>query len=353
MTSSDFITRIQAAAASKTPLRIQGGNTKHWYGQTPQGELLDTRDYTGIIDYDPSELVITARCGTLLSELQNTLAAQQQMLAFEPPGFGPAATIGGVIAAGLAGPRRAYSGAARDFVLGAVLINGAGERLVFGGQVMKNVAGYDVSRLLAGAMGSLGLILEMSIKVLPLPRSEITLCFEHQQTSALALLNSWSGKPLPISATSWEKQRLMVRLSGSEAATGSALRQLGGEQIGSNEAGHYWNSLREQTHDFFTGPSPLWRLSLPSTTPELDLGGEQLIEWSGAQRWLINSTLNAEQLRHKIQSVGGHATLFRGGDKSDGVFQPLPTALLNIQQRLKSSFDPAGIFNPGRLYPEL
>lgn len=352
MTTADYIERIQAATAHRTAMRIQGAGTKAWYGQNAVGDILDSRGYSGIIDYDPSELVITARCGTLLSEIQRTLAEQRQMFAFEPPSFGDDATLGGMVASGLAGPRRASAGAVRDFVLGTVLLNGKGERLVFGGQVMKNVAGYDVSRLLTGSMGCLGLLLEISIKVLPMPRSEISLRFEMTQTQALSMLQRWAGMPLPLSASCWENQSLTLRLSGSEAATKAAHQQMGGTQITDLDAEPFWIGIREQTQTFFSQHTHLWRLSLPSTTPELNLGGQQLLEWGGAQRWLTGSTFDAQQLRQKIAAAGGHATLFKGGDKSCGVFQPLSAPLLTIHQRLKSAFDPAGIFNAGRLYPE-
>jgi glycolate oxidase FAD binding subunit len=349
---NEFTDRIQAATAQKIPLAIQGGGSKKWYGQTPQGDVLETRNYAGLIDYDPSELVVTARCGTLLSDLQDALADRQQMFAFEPPSFGSDATIGGVVAAGLSGPRRASAGGLRDFVLGAVLLNGRGERLVFGGQVMKNVAGYDVSRLLAGSMGCLGLILEVSLKVLPKPKSEISLSFDMTQQTALRTLAGWAGKPIPVSASAWEDQKLTIRLSGSEAATTAAKIQTGGELLVEADAHQYWRDLREQVHPFFQHQT-VWRLSLPSTTPMLDWGGNQIIEWGGAQRWLTDTTQTEEQIRHKARAVGGHATLFKGGDKSTGVFQPLPTPVMAIHRRLKAEFDPAGIFNPGRLYPDL
>jgi len=353
MLSDEFTDRIKAAAASKTALRVQGGGTKDWYGQTPRGELLLTEKHTGIIDYDPTELVITARCGTPLSELQSTLAEQGQMLAFEPPAFGARATIGGVIAAGLSGPRRASAGAARDFILGAVLINGRAERLVFGGQVMKNVAGYDVSRLLCGSLGCLGLLTQISVKVLPIPRSEMTLGFELDQQDALTAMNNWRGKPLPVSATSWVDQRLLVRLSGSEAATKAARQQMGGTAIDQAEAELHWATVREQTHHFFKEQSLLWRLSVPASTPVFELGGQQMIEWGGAQRWLVNPSCDPMQLRQRVVNAGGHATLFKSTDQSAAIFQPLPAPLLKIHQRLKAEFDPAGIFNPGRLYPDL
>ena len=350
---AEFTDRIKEASANKMPLCIQGGGTKNFYGQRPAGTILSTRLHAGIIDYDPSELVITARSGTLLSDINKLLDEQHQMLAFEPPSFGNSATLGGVVAAGLSGPRRPYVGSVRDFVLGTVIMNGLAERLVFGGQVMKNVAGYDVSRLLTGSMGCLGLLLEVSIKVLPKPRSDITLAFDMSQETALNTINNWSGKPLPISASSWENQRLTVRLSGSDAATRDAQMQLGGEQMNTDEASQYWVSILEQTHPFFLGDSIYWRLSLPSTTSVLDLGGTQLIEWGGAQRWFTNPESTVDQVRQTVAALGGHATMFRGGDKTDTVFHPLPSALLTIHKRLKSAFDPAGIFNPGRLYPDL
>ena len=349
----EFSDRINHATATGLPLKIRGSGSKDWYGEQVSGDLLDTRGYAGIIDYDPTELVISARCGTPLAEIEAALAAQQQMLAFEPPAFGPGATLGGVVASGLAGPRRANAGSVRDFVLGTVLLNGRGERLTFGGQVMKNVAGYDVSRLLTGSMGTLGLLLELSVKVLPRPQSEISLAFELGEAEALATMNSWTSRPLPVSATSWHDQRLIVRLSGSQAATDSGRQQLGGEQLTETDAQALWHGLREQSLPWFENQSILWRLSLPATTGALDLGGEQWIEWGGAQRWLSNTTLSADALRQKIHALGGHATLFKGQDREVGVFQPLPAPLLTIQRRLKASFDPAGIFNPGRLYPEL
>lgn len=352
MTTTELIDQIQRATADKTPLCIQGGGTKRWYGQAPTGEILATRNYAGIIDYDPSELVITARCGTPLTEIKAALAQKQQMLAFEPPSFGSDATIGGVVASGLSGPRRASAGGIRDFVLGAVLLNGQGERLAFGGQVMKNVAGYDVSRLLAGSMGCLGLIAEVSLKVLPVPRSEISLSFDVSQATALKKLNDWAGQPLPISASTWENHRLTIRLSGSEAATASAKGKLGGELLNDEKSQQHWQDVAEHVHSFFWHQT-IWRVSLPATVPMLELGGEQFIEWGGAQRWLTNPTDSADQLRQRISALGGHVTLFKGGDKGLGVFQELSKPIMTIHRRLKSAFDPSGIFNPGRLYPEL
>jgi glycolate oxidase FAD binding subunit len=346
----EFKERIAAAAHAGTPLRLHGGGSKDWYGQTLQGEPLDTRAYRGIVAYDPTELVVTARCGTPLAELERVLAEQNQMLAFEPPHFG-AATVGGVVASALSGPRRQCAGAVRDFVLGAVLLDGQCCAQRFGGQVMKNVAGYDVSRLLAGSLGTLGLILEVSLKVLPKPFFETSLRFALNQADALAQLNAWGGQPLPISASAWHDGTLTLRLSGADAAVKAARRRLGGEEM--PEATPFWTALREQRDDFFAaaGEAGLWRLSLPSVAAPLALPGRQLIEWGGAQRWL-HSSADAAAIRAAAIQLGGHATLFRGGDKSAGVFQPLAPTLAKIHLRLKNAFDPAGIFNPGRMYED-
>lgn len=352
MTSyADFSDRVRAASAAGTPLRLRGGGTKDWYGQSLHGEVLDTRAYSGVISYEPTELVITARCGTPLAEIETLLAQHNQMLAFEPPRFGAASTIGGVVASALSGPRRASAGAVRDFVLGAVLMDGRGEALRFGGQVMKNVAGYDVSRMLAGSLGTLGLILEVSLKVLPLPLREASLRFEMSEIDALTRLNEWGGQPLPVSASCWHQGVLTLRLSGADAAVEAALRKLGGQLFGDMDAAHFWAALRDQTHAYFAGGS-LWRMSVPSHTSAIILRGEQLIEWGGAQRWLKVDDADAESIRRTVAASGGHATLFRGGDKGVGVFHPLAPAVAKIHERLKQSFDPAGIFNPGRMYAD-
>jgi glycolate oxidase FAD binding subunit len=359
----DFQQRIRDAAARGLPLRIRGGGSKDFYGNSSgnasgnalRGEVLETGGHRGVESYEPTELVVTARAGTPLAELEQTLAAHNQMLPFEPPHFAQfsslGATVGGCVAAGLSGPRRAAAGAVRDFVLGAQMIDGRGERLRFGGQVMKNVAGYDLSRLLTGSMGTLGLILEVSFKVLPRPPAESTVRMDMAQAQALDALNRWGGQPLPISASAWHGDQLHLRLSGAASAVQAAARKLGGEMIDAGSSAAFWSAVREQTHPFFAGEIPLWRLSLPSAAPSLDLAGAQLIEWGGALRWL-RSTADSATIRAAAALAGGHATLFRAADKPDGAFQPLSPTSLKLHRGLKAAFDPAGIFNPGRLYPE-
>ena len=347
-----LIDRVRAAAALRTPLAIRAGGTKDFYGNAVKGEILDPRAHAGIVAYEPTELVITARCGTKLAELEATLDAQGQMLAFEPPHFGAAATAGGCVAAGLSGPRRAAAGSVRDFVLGAKLLTGKAEVLAFGGTVMKNVAGYDVSRLLAGSLGTLGVILEVSLKVLPKPPAEATLRFEIDEAAAIRRMNEWAAHPLPISATAWRGGTLGVRLSGARAAVDAARGKLGGERVDQAQALSFWRGIHEHTDPFFVVNAPLWRLSLPSTAEPIALAGDQLLEWGGAQRWL-RSTLPAHEIRKRAQALGGHATLFRGGDRTAGAFTPLAPTLAAIHKRLKAEFDPAGIFNPGRMYADM
>ena len=375
--------RVQQASAERVGLRLRGGGSKDWYGQQLQGELLDTRAYAGIVAYEPSELVITARCGTPLAELEAALAEKGQMLAFEPPHFAPAAaaaaapglgggaTVGGMLAAGLAGPARASQGCVRDYLLGVQLLDGRGQVLNFGGQVMKNVAGYDVSRVMAGSMGVLGLILQASLKVMPRPQAQASLQFEMDEPRALQAMNQWATQPLPISASSWHDGVLHLRLSGAQAAVQAACQRLGGQVLDEAQAAAHWHDLREQRHRFFQADaqpiSLLWRLSLPSTTPTLILPGKQLIEWGGAQRWLSLTGMEAvaqqqaaRTIRQVVAASGGHATLFRTvgataahDAKGVGVFHPLSPALMKLHTNLKAALDPAGIFNPGRLYSEL
>jgi len=351
---------IRAAAAQGTPLRIRGGGSKDFYGERLQGELLDTRALRGVVSYEPSELVVTVRAGTPLAELERVLAERGQCLPFEPPHFGPGATVGGMVAAGLAGPARASVGSVRDYVLGVNLVNGCGEQLVFGGQVMKNVAGYDLSRLMAGAMGTLGLISEVSLKVLPVAPAEATLRFEMTQAQALQKLNAWGGQPLPLNASRWLHEQgagvLHLRLRGAVAAVESACRSLGGERIESAQSAPDWNACREQTLPWFagTGERELWRLSVPQTAPVLDLPESPLVEWHGGLRWVRAAPADGARLRAAVLAAGGHATLFRTprGDAT-GRMTPLAPAIDAIHAELKKQFDPAGILNRGRLHPDL
>ena len=356
---TQFADIIRAAADAKRPLNICGSGSKVFYGNPSTGEALDVTAYRGIIEYEPTELVITARAGTPLAEIEAAMREQGQMLGFEPPHFGGNATLGGCIAAGLSGPRRPYAGSARDFVLGVRILDGRGTDLSFGGQVMKNVAGYDVSRLITGSLGTLGVILEVSLKALPLPPAETTLCREQTQAEALTLMNEWAGKPLPITATCHVDGRLYVRLAGATPAVHSAAAKLGGETVADGAA--FWQGIRDQRHAFFNDDAPLWRLSLLSTTPELALSGPQLIEWGGALRWLRSSNdaaSGAMSIRKAARGGDGHATRFRGGklqggEARTGAFHPLPSAMLKLHKRIKLAMDPAGILNPGRMYPEL
>lgn len=344
--------RVRAAAAAGGSIAIRGGGTKAFYGRAEVGEPLDTRALRGVVNYEPSELVVTVRAGTPLAELEVLLAGQGQMLAFEPPRFAPGGTVGGCVAAGLAGPRRAAVGGVRDFVLGLRMIDGRGDLLRFGGEVMKNVAGYDVSRAMAGSLGTLGLIVEVSLKVLPRPPAEASLRFELDEATALHRLNAWGGQPLPISASVWRGGVLTLRLSGAVAAVDAALRSLGGERLPAAEADALWAGLRDHTDAFFAGDVPLWRLSVPGDALAVALPGTQLVEWGGAQRWL-RSTAPADDIRARTAALGGHATLFRHGDRGGDVFHPLPAPMWALQRNLKRAFDPAGVFSPGRLYEGL
>jgi glycolate oxidase FAD binding subunit len=354
-----LIDHIAQAREGNTPLAIRGGGTKDFYGEAPQGEPLDVRPLAGISSYEPTELVVTARAGTPVAELEAALAERGQWLPFEPPRFAAGGTVGGMVASGLSGPSRASAGSLRDHVLGLTMLNGRGELLGFGGQVMKNVAGYDVSRLVAGSMGILGVICEVSLKVMPVPPASLTLRFEQNEAAALKALNTWAGQPLPLQASAWWEGMLVVRLAGAAAAVQAAAQQLGGEAIEPAMAAGFWQGLRDHTDEFFAGAkkaveggAALWRLSLPSTAPPLNLSGEQLIEWGGAQRWLCTST-PAGVVRAAAAQAGGHATLFRAADKSAGVFAPLAPPLERIHRELKRAFDPDGILNPGRLYAGL
>jgi len=362
-----FSDTIRHAAEQHQALCIRGSGSKDFYGGPLSGAVLDAQPYRGIVSYEPKELVLTARAGTTLAEIEKLLSENGQMLPFEPPHFGPAATLGGCIATGLSGPRRAYQGSARDFVLGVRILDGRGDLLTFGGQVMKNVAGYDVSRLQVGAMGTLGLLLEISLKVLPRPVAEITLRFDMDQAQALEAMNRWAGQPLPLSASCHHDHALTIRLSGAASAVQAAQLKLGGVKVERGE--DFWRELREHSGGFFQNGIPLWRLSLPSAAQPLrippNFSAVQLIEWGGALRW-CKTQADARTVRAAAEASGGQAALFRGTDKpvlspstllrtglvegSAGAFHPLPEPLMNIHRRLKQTFDPYGVFNHGRMY---
>lgn len=342
--------KVRTAADAGSPLQIVGGGSKSFYGRTPSGTPLRVVSHRGIVSYEPGELVLSARAGTPLADIEKTLADNGQMLAFEPPHLGDSATLGGAIATGLSGPRRPYAGAARDFVLGVKLINGRAEILSFGGQVMKNVAGYDVSRLMAGALGTLGILLEISLKVLPRPAAELTLVQHRTPDEAIEVMNIWARRPLPLSACCYDGDRLYVRLGGAQSAVRAAHDKLGGETL--PDAQSFWQSLREQRSAFFDGSLPMWRVAVPPACAPIDLPGKWLIDWGGAQRWL-KSDAEPASIRRAATEAGGHATLFRGGDRSGDVFHPLSSELLALHRRVKEAMDPKRIFNPGRLFSGL
>jgi len=348
--SQQIQSQILDSYNDKSSLKICAGNSKHFYGHKVDAKPLDISGHNGIINYEPTELVVTVRAGTRLSDLETILNDSNQILPFEPPHFAESATIGGTVACNLSGPARAYSGAARDFVLGSNIINGKAERLKFGGQVMKNVAGYDASRLMCGAMGTLGVILDVSLKVLPKPETEITLSHQCDINQAVFNMHQWVKQSLPITATCYDDSHLYVRLSGNNSSVKSAKKIVGGESIDNSQT--FWLQVKEQTHNFFKTDKPVWRLSLASTNPKLDLPGDIFYEWGAALRWL-KTDLPAEEIRNKIEAVGGHATLFRNNFQKTETFHPLSSGLLSIHRNLKNAFDPGNILNPGAMYKDI
>ncbi|MEO8342733.1 MAG: glycolate oxidase subunit GlcE [Gallionella sp.] len=324
------------------------------FEEHPQRSIktIDVRSHRGIVEYDPRELVLTARSGTTLKEIEAALAEANQMLAFEPPHFGEDATLGGTIACALSGPRRPYSGSARDFVLGCQLLNGRGEIMRFGGQVIKNVAGYDVSRLMTGAHGTLGILLEISLKVLPRPAASITVARECSPEEAIASMSALLNKPLPVDGACYHGDHCYMRISGSAQAVKEACTKIPGDVMA--DAEKFWHALREHELPFFrhANKATLYRIMVKPATPPLHIAGSWLLDWGGAQRWLYSSE-DIAAIRHRVELAGGHVTVFRGGNQDDPIFQPLPAALLTIHQRLKASFDPQNIFNRGRMYAEI
>lgn len=348
-TSQELVEKVKRCLAKKTAVNIRGQKTKSFLGHIRPAPELDVSTHRGVVNYEPTELVLTARCGTQISELEQLLEENGQMLAFEPPVFNAKDTIGGVVATGVSGPRRAYAGSVRDFVLGVRVINGKAEQLRFGGEVMKNVAGYDVSRLQVGAMGTLGVILEVSLKVLPKPQSECTLLLENERALDVSPLLSLARQSLPISATAVLDKQCWIRLSGSEHSVTAAAQKIGGEQIA--DGASLWYSLRTLSHEFFNKEQPLWRIALPPHVEKLNLRGDFLYDWGGGQRWLFSDE-SAEKIFAEAAAFGGHATCYRGAAPGAPVFQPLSGTLKKLNHRLKMAFDPDGIFNPGRLHAE-
>ncbi len=339
--------QVAAAHAAGGSLEICGGGSKRFYGResdTP-GPVLETVGHRGVVHYAPTELVVTARAGTPIREINAVLSENGQQLPFEPPELDGDATVGGTLAAAFSGPARPWCGAVRDHVLGTRVINGRGKLLRFGGEVMKNVAGYDVSRLMVGAMGTLGLVLEASLKVLPKPEREVTLAFHMERSDALVFMNGLGDRPLPLTGAVFHGGIVYLRLAGSAAAVSVAMSELSGEELPSSDA--IWRSLREFEHPFFDTKLPVWRIALPALA-EPELPGEVLIDWGGGQWWL-RSDAPVATIRDPVSALGGHATLFRGGDRGGEVFHPLPPAMAALQERIRRAFDPAGVFNPGRM----
>jgi glycolate oxidase FAD binding subunit len=346
--TQELTAAIRDAAASRRALRIVGGDSKRCYGREVDGERLATRGHAGIVHYDPRELVITARAGTPLAAVEAALEANGQWLPFEPPRYTGDTTLGGAVAAGLAGPARAAHGPVRDYVLGVRLVNGAGQVLRFGGEVMKNVAGYDVSRLIVGSLGVLGLLLDVSLKVVPRPLESRTLCFDCDAAEALERLQGWCRASPAPAASAWLNDRLYVRYEGTIETLNSVTRRIGG--TATYEASGLWNSLRDQTHFFFRTAPRLWRLHVPAARAPLP-PPPGLMEWHGAQRWYADQP--GVDFHALAAANGGHATLFRGAASGEPVFAPLTRPMLELHRRLKQVFDPAGILNPGRLYADL
>lgn len=343
---SQIVRQVLRAIETGQGLRIVGGDSKAFYGGHCTADVvLNTAEHSGVIDYQPSELVVTLRSGSRITEISELLAGQRQMLGFEPPDYAGRATLGGTLACGFSGPRRPFAGSARDFVLGCKIVNGRGEVLHFGGRVIKNVAGFDVSRLMAGALGTLGVLLEVSLRVLPVPETELTLVYALNEAQALNRMQQLSGQPWPLSAMAYDGEFLRIRLSGAEAAVGAAAVQLAGDIDPDGDM--FWHDLREQRLNFFQLPGTLWRISIAPASAPLNLSGHGLLDWGGALRWL-NSDMPAETIHAAASAHGGHAICYRGEDKRD--WMRLDGGLLGLQRNIRQAFDPLTIFNSGRLF---
>ena len=339
--------RVAKAVSDQESLCLHGGNTKAFYGRTVKGTPLDLTAHCGVISYEPTELVLTARGGTSLREIEQVLQDNGQMLPFEPPRFGAESTLGGAVASGLAGPQRPWFGAPRDLVLGIKLLDGKGQVLKFGGQVMKNVAGYDLSRLMAGALGTLGILLEISIKVLPQPVAERALVLERERDAAVKQMRKLSALPAPLTGAVYLDGLLRLRLAGNATGVADWAGRIGGD----TDDSAFWLDLRDHRLPYFDGDLPLWRLSLAPATPPLSCETDSLVDWAGAQRW-VRSQLAGATIRSEVEQTGGHAVLFRNGSKNGDVFHPLDPLRARLHADLKQTFDPNGIFNPGRMYAQ-
>lgn len=347
--SQELQQQVMQALAQQQPVTLRGGGSKEFLTPASEHPIISVRQHQGMIDYHPSELVLTARAGTLLTDIETTLAESGQMLPFEPPRYSDRATLGGTVATGLSGPMRPFTGSVRDYVLGCTLINGKGEIVKFGGQVMKNVAGYDVSRLMVGAMGTLGVLLDISIRVIPAFPDEQHITQTMNQQQALLTMRNLRSENLPISGLAYDGEQLHIRLGGTHSAVKTTSQKLGGEIQHTN---NFWTQLRDHQHRFFQQNRPLWRLSVPPASKEINVDGEQLIDWGGGLRWL-KTIQPAEQVFALAASVGGHARLFRHAVKGQMRQPQLPDSLLAMHEKIKHSFDPQAIFNPGQLYPGL
>jgi len=345
--SQQLVDRVISASGKGEKLSISGRGSKSFLGREIQGEELSLAAHTGIVNYHPVELVMTARAGTPLTEIEAVLHEQGQRLSFEPPTFSGEASIGGTFACNLSGPGRPWNGSVRDMVLGIKLINGRGEHLNFGGQVMKNVAGYDVSRTQAGAMGSLGIMTEISFKVMPIPAETLTLVQEMDAPQAIKTMNLLAATPKPLTAACWLDNKLYLRLSGAASAVEDTVKQWQGNVV--EDGNHFWWSLNEQKLDFFNGDSPLWRFSTKPTAEHFYPAGEWLIDWGGAQRW-FRGDHDLQKLEADAIEANGQVSLFRGGDRRGEVFHRQSSASEILHKRLKDAFDPDRLFNPGRLY---
>ncbi len=339
--SQPLAEQVRAAYGARTPLAIEGSGSKRFYTGDLRGTALAVTGHCGIVTHEPTELVVTARAGTRLADIEAALAAHGQMLAFEPPHFGAAATLGGTLACGLSGPRRPYAGSARDFVLGTTIINGKGEVLRFGGQVMKNVAGYDIARLMVGSLGTLGVILEASLKVLPRPAREVTLTYALDAAAAIRQMTQWGRAPLPLSAACHYGDTLYIRLSGTDKGVQAAAARLGGDALRDGDA--FWRDLREHRLPFFHSDQPLWRLSLPPASAPLDLPGTCLIDWGGAQRWLLTDAPAATIIAAATRA-GGYAVTFRNGPGAAARFARLDPAVRALMSEIRRAFDPHELF---------